>query len=202
MLLKEYDYYGTRLPRIPVQIERELKMKLLMIPEKRQRKKDNEKNLDRFIPGTRCKAISSQDNDWHFGIVINVCGPKAIRIEFTDGNKDFINGKIEKTENTCKFIAYSIGFNHEMFLMKVSEHKKQFNDPNAFYSGEEVVDLGNVMIIDCSERGSRSSSRESRKHERQKGKKRRERSRSRKREKKHRSRSRESSPRFDKKEKE
>lgn len=34
-LLMDYDYYGTRLPRIPVKIENKIKAKLIMWKEKR-----------------------------------------------------------------------------------------------------------------------------------------------------------------------
>lgn len=93
-----------------------------------------------------------------------------------------------------------------MFMMKVSEYNKQFNDSNTFFAGEEIVDLGNIMIIDeDDEVSSVSYSSDKHKHNKIRSKdiKHRERSRSRKREKKnkHRLRSRESSPKFDKKEK-
>jgi pre-mRNA-splicing factor 38B len=99
MLLKEYDYYGTRLPRIPVTIERDLKMKLIMIPEKRKRKKENSNNLSKFIPETICRAISSQDNEWHNAKILEVLGTKCCRVFFTVGKEI----SFEKTDNKCKF---------------------------------------------------------------------------------------------------
>ena len=101
MLIKEYDYYGTRLPRIPVQTERELKLKLLVIPEKRERKKENEENIYKFVKNANIKAISSQDNNWHYGTVLEVYGHKACRVEFTEGSKEIFKS-FEKTENKCK----------------------------------------------------------------------------------------------------
>jgi pre-mRNA-splicing factor 38B len=98
MLLREYDYYGTRLPRIPVTIERELKMKLLIIPEKRQRKKENLMNSSKFQTGVKCRAISSQDNEWHNCSVVELLGMKACRVHFTGGKEI----ALEKTENKCR----------------------------------------------------------------------------------------------------
>ena len=45
-LLTDMNYYNTRFPRIPIMIEREMKKRLLMINEKRERK---QRNLENFI---------------------------------------------------------------------------------------------------------------------------------------------------------
>jgi pre-mRNA-splicing factor 38B len=47
-LLTELKYYNTPLPRIPVLIERKIKVMLLLLEQKQQRRKDNSRVLDRF----------------------------------------------------------------------------------------------------------------------------------------------------------
>lgn len=37
----DQEYYGTRLPRIPIKIDNKIKAKLLITLEKRERKKKN-----------------------------------------------------------------------------------------------------------------------------------------------------------------
>jgi len=90
--------------------------------------------------------------------------------------------------------------------MKVNEFKKQ-NNNNVFFSGEEIVDLGNILLLEedlesgeKEKKKKKSNSRE-RKRRKRSDSRSRSRSKSRKKKNKHRSRSRESSPRHSKKEK-
>ena len=61
-LLTDMNYYNTRFPRIPIMIEREMKKRLLMINEKRERKQRNLEKLHFFVKGTKIKALSSEVN--------------------------------------------------------------------------------------------------------------------------------------------
>jgi len=180
-LLRDYDYYHTRLPRIPVQIERDLKMKLMEIPEKRQRKRDNERKV--FAKGMKVKAISAQDGEWHEGIIVEVMRQKMCIIQFVEGSKEISD---EKTDNKW--------FNHEMFLLKANHIKKEKKE-EIFFAGEEIVDLGNIVLSEeeTAEIEDKNYSNEKRGKSRSQSKKRkkRERSRSKKKKKHSRSRSRE-----------
>jgi pre-mRNA-splicing factor 38B len=110
-LLKENDYYGTRLPRIPLQIEREIKAKLISIQEKKSLKKENERNIANglFQPNSKCKALSFQDNQsqWRNAIIVGVIqGNKQISVRFLEGSDELIK-TCEFTENKC-IIVYNL----------------------------------------------------------------------------------------------
>lgn len=59
-LIKEMNYYQTRFPRIPTKTDRILKAKLLIMSEKRERKRINWENLHLFQKGIKIKALSQQ----------------------------------------------------------------------------------------------------------------------------------------------
>lgn len=46
-----------------------MKAKLIMIQEKRERKKYNLENIHLIIENTPCRAISKFDEEWHDGLV-------------------------------------------------------------------------------------------------------------------------------------
>jgi len=141
-LLTNYDYYGTRLPRIPIIPEREIKLKLMLLPEKRKRKKENIENMSLFTHNAKCKAISTQDDEFHEGYIVETYGSKCCLVRFINGDSSLFKS-LEKTENKW--------YDQEIFIFKVKELKllneKSGKEP-IFYSGEEVVDLGNIIIID------------------------------------------------------
>eukprot|EP00330_Aristerostoma_sp_ATCC50986_P011862 CAMPEP_0114579944 /NCGR_PEP_ID=MMETSP0125-20121206/4280_1 /TAXON_ID=485358 ORGANISM="Aristerostoma sp., Strain ATCC 50986" /NCGR_SAMPLE_ID=MMETSP0125 /ASSEMBLY_ACC=CAM_ASM_000245 /LENGTH=124 /DNA_ID=CAMNT_0001771113 /DNA_START=769 /DNA_END=1143 /DNA_ORIENTATION=+ len=83
MLLLELNYYGTRLPRIPIITDRELKKKVLMMSEKRTRRKRNLEKIDEFQKGEKVMAIAQEDEEWHEATVVRVEKQK-IRIFFTE----------------------------------------------------------------------------------------------------------------------
>lgn len=58
-LLTDMAYFGTTLPRIPVPIERKIKVLLLLLNEKKKRRANNEKLLARgcFSTGSKVRAI-------------------------------------------------------------------------------------------------------------------------------------------------
>jgi hypothetical protein len=59
-LLSDYDYFGTRLPRIPTMIERELKGKMEQFQEKKARKAHNLETMERFTEGSILSVYSNQ----------------------------------------------------------------------------------------------------------------------------------------------
>ena len=80
-LLTEMNYYQTRFPRIPVMIDRSLRAKIMLMREKRERKRINIENIHFFQRGVRVKALSTQDNEWHIGVLERVEGKNA-RVKF------------------------------------------------------------------------------------------------------------------------
>ena len=80
-LITEMNYYQTRFPRIPVMIDRTLRAKILLMREKRDRKRINIENIYLFQKGIRVKALSNQDCEWHIGVVERVEG-KNVRVKF------------------------------------------------------------------------------------------------------------------------
>mmetsp|Transcript_29016 Transcript_29016/g.48755 ORF Transcript_29016/g.48755 Transcript_29016/m.48755 type:complete len:508 (-) Transcript_29016:745-2268(-) len=73
-LLTDMQYYGTTLPRIPVPIERKMKVMLLLLEEKKKRRQNNMRDKDRglFAPGTNVRAIySDAENEpaWYEAVI-------------------------------------------------------------------------------------------------------------------------------------
>ena len=73
-LLTELNYFGTTLPRIPVPIERKIKVLLLLLEERKKRRRLNRKLLSRghFGKGAEVRAIySDADNEpaWYDAVV-------------------------------------------------------------------------------------------------------------------------------------
>ena len=62
-ILKEYNHFGTRLPRIPTQIERDIRMKLICYEEGNKRKKENIKNIEKITNGRKVKIYSYDDKN-------------------------------------------------------------------------------------------------------------------------------------------
>lgn len=103
--MKEYDYYGTRFNRIPIQIERDIKSNLYNLQKSRLRKIENEKIIHLFTANKPCKAISFQDSEWHKGKIIQNLNNKKFCILF-EGDKEIIS-TIESTDNKCiKFFLF------------------------------------------------------------------------------------------------
>lgn len=74
-LLTEMQYYGTTLPRIPVPIERKIKVLLLLLDEKQRRRKQNLKVKEKFTPGTKVRAIYSDNENepaWYDAVIDSV----------------------------------------------------------------------------------------------------------------------------------
>jgi pre-mRNA-splicing factor 38B len=61
-LLSDMHYYNTQLPRIPVPIERKMKVLLLMLGEKQRRRVANQRDEDkgRFAKGTKVSTVNRE----------------------------------------------------------------------------------------------------------------------------------------------
>jgi pre-mRNA-splicing factor 38B len=73
-LLTDMQYYGTTLPRIPIPIERKMKVMLLLLEEKKRRRRANARSKEQglFCPGAKVKAIYSDDNNepaWYEAVI-------------------------------------------------------------------------------------------------------------------------------------
>jgi pre-mRNA-splicing factor 38B len=73
-LLTDMQYFGTTLPRIPVPIERKMKVLLLLLEEKKKRRRNNLRDQDRglFCVGAKVRAIYSDDANepaWYEAVI-------------------------------------------------------------------------------------------------------------------------------------
>ena len=142
-ILNDYDYHGTRLPKIPTQIERDIKAKLIFVEEKRERKKKNEGKLNQFLPNSLCSAVSLQDNKWHQAIILSLMNNnKQAYVKFTNGSDELISVfEGYKTDNKRQ--------NFEIFkayFYKFSENHQNNNTIPPFYISEEIVDLMDIEL--------------------------------------------------------
>eukprot|EP00753_Platysulcus_tardus_P016089 PLAT5403.1.p1 GENE.PLAT5403.1~~PLAT5403.1.p1 ORF type:complete len:373 (+),score=185.14 PLAT5403.1:150-1268(+) len=69
MLLRENKFFGTVLPRIPVKIERELKVKLLAAEEAAERALANEHDRHLFVVGAAVRCLFSEDSKWYAAVI-------------------------------------------------------------------------------------------------------------------------------------
>ena len=76
LLLEDMDYYGTRLPRLPLAIERQLKVKLLMaekVEERAKRNLENKPAMEYYQKiGSRVQALYGDDENpvtWYDAVV-------------------------------------------------------------------------------------------------------------------------------------
>jgi len=90
-LLTDLNYYGTRLPRLPILIEKDIRNKAALTSKKRERMNFNRDNYNLFIKGAECYCLSNKDYNWHHGIVlspdINMQYVKATIISDKEGNR-------------------------------------------------------------------------------------------------------------------
>lgn len=71
-LLTDQKYYGTILPRIPVKIEREIKVKMMLLDESVERAKGNERILHKLVAGAKVRAIYGDENNepaWYDAVI-------------------------------------------------------------------------------------------------------------------------------------
>lgn len=74
-LLSDLHYYGTMLPRIPVPLERKIKMRLVLVDEKKKRAAGNRRQMGAFRAGARVKAIyedAENDPAWYGAVISEV----------------------------------------------------------------------------------------------------------------------------------
>jgi len=71
-LLADQHYYSTILPRIPALIDKEVKKRLLTIPEKRKRRRDNLENLTDFKQGRPLYILDPATSEWYQGNTVEV----------------------------------------------------------------------------------------------------------------------------------
>ena len=81
-LLTEMQYYGTTLPRIPVPIERKMKVMLLLLDEKKRRRRTNQRSQDLglFCEGAKVRAIyGDEENEpcWYDAVIDSVDADRA-----------------------------------------------------------------------------------------------------------------------------
>lgn len=98
-LLTDMQYFGTTLPRIPVPIERKMKVMLLLLEEKKKRRRANmrAKEDGKFAPGQKVKAIYSDDANepaWYEAVIDSVDEEKDCKfwVTFPEyGNTEFVD---------------------------------------------------------------------------------------------------------------
>lgn len=88
-LLTDMQYFGTTLPRIPVPIERKMKVMLLLLEEKKKRRRSNLRDKERglYCVGAKVRAIYSDEANepaWYEAVI------DSVDEEATDGNKFWV----------------------------------------------------------------------------------------------------------------
>jgi hypothetical protein len=63
-LLTDQYYYGTRLPRIPIMIERDIKKKVMIFHERQERKNKNLQNFHLLKPGFEVEVFDKDHEVW------------------------------------------------------------------------------------------------------------------------------------------
>ncbi|CAD8103832.1 unnamed protein product [Paramecium sonneborni] len=109
-LLTDLNYYNTRLPRIPQQIDTIIQAKILLSQEKRQRRNINQRIMPLLQTGVSVRAISQKDDEWHVGKIESVDGTYLI-IQFEEDKERISLGEIEfipKNDEQRLYIAQMI----------------------------------------------------------------------------------------------
>jgi pre-mRNA-splicing factor 38B len=80
-LLTDMNYFGTTLPRIPVPIERKIKVMLLLVDNKKKRRKTNLKLVEKglFTVGAKVRAIygdAENEPAWYDAIIDSIVPPE------------------------------------------------------------------------------------------------------------------------------
>lgn len=78
-LLHDYDYYGTRLPRYPTLVERDILAKLKAFEEKRERKLWNLENIQEFTPGSKLSVYLAETDKWQ-GATLKFVNEDTVRV--------------------------------------------------------------------------------------------------------------------------
>jgi len=96
-LLGDLNYYGTRLPRPPILVEKDLKKKLALLPKKRERAQFNKENFNLLTKDAECYVLSNKDLNWHLGAIImpDTNNMKSVKVKvYKDNEKDFSEEEI------------------------------------------------------------------------------------------------------------
>ena len=81
-LLVDQNYYSTILPRIPVLIDKEIQKRLLLIPEKRQRRKENLEHLHDFKIGKQCYVLDQSSGTWDKAYISGVDAHDGVTVVY------------------------------------------------------------------------------------------------------------------------
>jgi pre-mRNA-splicing factor 38B len=92
-LFTELNYYGTRLPRIPIMIEREIKKKIMIHHEKKLRRAENLKILPKFRPGKEVR-VHSTDQRIRNGMIESIEG-KLVKVNYARCNNNQNSGDLD-----------------------------------------------------------------------------------------------------------
>lgn len=82
-LLADQNFYATILPRIPAQIDKEIQKRLLLVPEKRQRRKENLAHLNDFVIDRPCYFFDPLTLEWRKATVVSV-SPESVEVCYYD----------------------------------------------------------------------------------------------------------------------
>jgi len=96
-LLLSERYFGTTMPRLPMQIKRNFEMNLIGVDEWRKRIISNKERLVKFDVGAKVEALTN--NDWLSGVVTavddSVLSCIKLDIKFEDGAQEVVSlGKV------------------------------------------------------------------------------------------------------------
>jgi len=131
-VLTDQKYYGTILPRIPVKIEREIKVKLLLVDEAVSRARDNARTLDAFAVGAKVRAIYADETHepaWYDAI-----------IEGVDDGADASDVKGGKTKKGGGATTPPVGDD-------VAPQSRKFWVSFPEYGNQELVRLGDLDLL-------------------------------------------------------
>ena len=157
-LLTELQYYGTMLPRIPVPIERKIKMRLVLHEEKRKRAAQNRRFLHAFREGVRVKAIyEDAENDpavrafvycdWFcFGGIggLGVGGAHCLSVCWIYGT--------HAAAATLQYTSYALPQWYTAVISEVVADEEDERGEDKYlvtfdgYGNQEVVTLGDLML--------------------------------------------------------
>jgi len=91
-VLTSQQYHGTQLPRIPTKIDRDLRARVALVDEGKQRASDNARYLDRFEPGCQVRAIygdSKNEPAWYDAVV------ESIEKDVDDAGKERVRFQVQ-----------------------------------------------------------------------------------------------------------
>lgn len=161
-LLTDMQYFGTTLPRIPVPIERKIKVMLLLLQERQKRRRENARlqDLGKFSKGSKVQAIYGDEANepaWYEAVIDSKASTDDVIDHFsvTEEERPGAGGGARSGQ------FYYVTFPE--------------------YGNSELVDLGDMRIVEekSTRRSAERSSRRSSSRERDRDRHRHSRSRSR-----------------------